>query len=355
MQIISDFNQDTQTAKSKAGSYEWWYFDAKSRDGYSLVIIFYEGNPFSRRYIQALETGKNNLAADYPAISISIYKEGEPIFYSFEEVLPEQAEISPFLPKGSIRQNSFEGTAIDGELKYSVKLNQHVDNGDSLKADLLFSGKHLKNLFKESAKTRDKSNHIWNLVLPNCDVNGSIEIDGFEQFQFDFEGTGYHDHNTGFEPMKNSFDEWYWGRYHFKESTLIYYLMNIEGKWERLGWLINKNNKKVQVLNHFTEGDYSYSKFGLYSAKKIEFRGNGVDGLLQKERVTDSGPFYQRFEGTAFLKTKEGILKGEGISEYIHPNRIYSKIFWPLVNMRIKYPGNVHWVQKNPYLYRWTW
>jgi carotenoid 1,2-hydratase len=31
------------------------------------------------------------------------------------------------------------------------------------------------------------------------------------------------------------------------------------------------------------------------------------------------------------------------------------KIFWPLVNMRIQYPGKTHWVQKSPRLYRWTW
>ncbi|WP_322570634.1 hypothetical protein [Rhodohalobacter sp.] len=40
-----------------------------------------------------------------------------------------------------------------------------------------------------------------------------------------FSGIGYHDHNIGQEPMKESFRDWYWGRYHFEEFTLVYYLM----------------------------------------------------------------------------------------------------------------------------------
>ena len=87
MQIFSNPDRDISTPKSTPGSYEWWYFDAISADNqYSLAIIFYEGNPFSRRYMDAIERNENDRANAYPAISISIYKSGEPIFYSFEEV-----------------------------------------------------------------------------------------------------------------------------------------------------------------------------------------------------------------------------------------------------------------------------
>jgi len=355
MQIISDFYQDTQTEKQIPGSYEWWYYDAQSKDGYSLVIIFYEGNPFSRRYIRVLDRNEGNLAADFPAISISIYKYGEPIFYSFEEVLPKEARFSPDHAKGNVGENSFEGNLSDGKLIYKVKLNQSVANGERIIGELSFTGFQPENVVETVDNQSGEIDHQWNLVMPKCEVKGVVNIDGKESLIINFEGTGYHDHNTGFEPMKESFDEWYWGRYHFKDYTLVYYLMNIGGRWEKHGWLISDESESITVMSDISEKDYSYSKFALYNAKKIEISGEGMDGIIQKESVTDSGPFYQRFGGSAFIKTRDGILKGEGISEYIRPDRIYSRIFWPLVNMRIKYPGKAHWVQKSSKLYRWTW
>ncbi|WP_069133073.1 hypothetical protein [Rhodohalobacter halophilus] len=355
MQIISDFTKDTQTDKPVPGSYEWWYFDAKSVDGYSLVVIFYEGNPFSRRYIQAIETGVNNLAVIFPAISISIYKNGKPIFYSFEEVLPEQALFSNNAVSGTVRKNYFEGNEQESGLIYSLKLNQSLSNGDKLKGELQFSGKHPEGKLQLNGAERSNGDHTWNLIMPKCNVEGELLIEGHRTFEIDFKGVGYHDHNTGFEPMKESFDEWYWGRYHFDDLTLVYYLMKFGGKWHRHGWLIENDRANIITLDSLSEQDFSYSRFGLYSARKVEFTGQKLDGLIQKEMVTDSGPFYQRFEGTAFIKSKKGILKGEGISEYIRPDRIYAKLFWPLVNMRIKYPGKPHWVQKSSRFYRWTW
>jgi carotenoid 1,2-hydratase len=95
--------------------------------------------------------------------------------------------------------------------------------------------------------------------------------------------------------------------------------------------------------------------FGLKSCRAFTFYDDQTELYLHKDRVTDDGPFYQRFEGRLIAKTGEKIEECRGISEYIYPSRIYNKLFWPLVNMRIAYPGKAHWVQKKPRLYRWTW
>lgn len=355
MYIISDFNRDIQTRKPNPGSYEWWYFDAISENGDCIVIIFYEGNPFSRRYIQSLNDHGDLRAGQFPAISISLYQNGKPQFYSFEEVTAEQASFSDREPYGRIRENQFSGMMADGKIKYTLRIDQTLPNGDRLEGELLFSsdsaGIPENNINHGSAD----SGHSWNLVQPKCNVKGTLYLSGFIQSQIQFRGNGYHDHNTGHEPMKVSFDEWYWGRYHFDHSTLVYYIMNQKGVQNLRAWIIEDRGTVMDLHDGISLSDLSYSIFGLNSSRKIEFRGKGVEALLQLERVMDNGPFYQRFSGMVVMEKDGQIYKTEGISEYIKPNRIYNKIFWPLVDMRINYPGKAHWVQKSPKLYRWTW
>jgi carotenoid 1,2-hydratase len=201
----------------------------------------------------------------------------------------------------------------------------------------------------------DKGDHTWNLILPICNVSGELHISGYYQEKIEFSGTGYHDHNTGSEPMKNSFEEWYWGRYHTRGAALIYYLMHENGAWQKRAWLIEKGGKTTTLSDRIEPGLREWTPFGLKTARKIEFAGEGIEAVLQKKQVTDEGPFYRRFEGEMMIKKSDKLEKALGISEYIRPSRIYNRLFWPLVNMRIKYPGKAHWVQKSPRLYRWTW
>lgn len=356
MQIISNFSKDTQSKKPKPGSYEWWYFDAMSKEGYSLVVIFYDGNPFSRRYIEKLESNSITNASHFPALSISLYKDGKPIFYSFEEVIPEESEFSDKLPFGRIGKNSFKGFCDQNELTYHVILNQKLHTGDAISGSLLF--KMPKKDLSGITSIHDgsyKSEHCWNLVMDNCTVDCELNLEGYSNKKIEFRGSGYHDHNSGEEPMKSSFKEWYWGRYHLGSDTLIYYLMSVNGEWKKNVWLIdekgfvNNLDRKIEMSNK------SYNLFGLESARTFQFEGDGIQAFIQHDQVVDSGPFYQRFNGQVILKRGGKPEKAIGISEYIFPSRIYSRNFWPLVNMRIKYPGKPHWVQRVQILYRLTW
>jgi carotenoid 1,2-hydratase len=355
MKIISGFSEDTQSDKPKPGGYEWWYFDAQSDDGYSVVIIFYDGNPFSRRYIRSIEMNDGKKASDYPAISVSVYKNGKPLFYSFEEFEPEKSFFSGIMPKGETGLNSFEGRTQDNEIIYEVILNQKVANGDQLKGKLYFKSGPFEFGDQAPPALKQTNDHTWNLVMPFCEVSGQLEITGYKNYSINFEGIGYHDHNSGYEPMKESFDEWYWGRYHLNDDTLIYYLMNQRNTWNKKAWLIDKNGRVSEFDELIQITDTGFNSFGLRSARKIELAGSGAKAVLHKDRVIDSGPFYQRFEGRLLIKKGNVIQEGRGISEYIRPDRIYNKLFWPLVNMRIRYPGKPNWVQKSPRLYRWTW
>jgi carotenoid 1,2-hydratase len=354
MRILSDSSEDVRTPKPVPGSYEWWYFDAQSDDGFSIVIIFYEGNPFSRRYIEAIESGEKARASDYPALSISVYRESEPVFYSFREMQPGEADFSPDEPRGRAEDSSFGLTVKNGMLVYTVKLREKVSSGDEIDAELSFSSPDHKRILQEGSADENHAGHSWNLVQPKAIVTGNIRISGYTEMYIPFSGTGYHDHNFGSEPMKDSFREWYWGRYHFAGSTLVYYIMNQNESWKQKGWLIDDNGA-VTPATEIILRDKGLSFFGLNSSRKIEVKSDSYSIHLQKSSMIDSGPFYQRFTGEAVLERDGKLEKAAGISEYIYPSRIYSRIFWPLVNMRISYPGTAHWVQKSPVLYRWTW
>ncbi|MCG2588064.1 hypothetical protein [Rhodohalobacter sulfatireducens] len=353
MNIISNYSKDTKTEKKISGSYEWWYFDAQSTDGYKLVIIFYEGNPFSRRYIEAQEKNSSANAEQYPAISISIYKGSKPIYYSFREVDSKSAEYSNKLPKGRVENNRFEGRSHQTRLEYSISLDQSLSNGDSIVADLTFSADRQSQPFSPS-KDNGQESHEWNLVMPSCHVSGNIKVSGYHDEEINFNGLGYHDHNVGFEPLKESFVEWYWGRYHLNNSTFVYYLMNKNEIWEKKAWLIDKSGEILRC-NDIETSNHELSLFGLKTARKIRAKAKDSEMYLQLDEILDSGPFYQRFGGRLLMRSEVGIEEAKGISEYIKPGRIYHKMYWPLVNMRIAYPGKNHWVQKNPVLYRWTW
>lgn len=362
MQIISDYTNDIRSEKKEPGSYEWWYFDGLSTDGkYGFTIIFYEGNPFSRRYLtsHSVNGGQQTLASRFPAISITIYDNGSPVYYSFNEHRPEDAEFSSEQVYGRTGKCAFSVEVSDEKLNYFLILEQELPNGDSISGNLTFTSSPIQlSGFSvgEGDFISEGEPHQWNLVQPSADVKGELIIEGFQKHHFEFAGQGYHDHNLGLEPMDESFVDWYWGRVHFDSMTLVYYIMKKKSGDQKQAWIIGKDGRLRSVDESIRLLDRSFSLFGLNSARKIELKGGGFECLIQKDSVIDNGPFYQRFLTRAILHDGSRVHQAQGISEYIYPKRIKSRVFWPLVNMRIIYQAEkAHWVQKSPKLYRWTW
>ncbi|MGF1669063.1 MAG: hypothetical protein ACFCU6_01340 [Balneolaceae bacterium] len=359
MKIISNLPADKRTIKTNPGSYEWWYFDAISNDNsLSFAIIFYEGNPFSGNYIKGQKSDHSefsNRAEYYPALSISIYQYGKPVYYGFVEHKREDAHFESESIKGKVGDSSFSGTVSGSELIYNIELNQKLPGGDFIRASLKFSSENNFPIFPEQNIQNRESTHVWNMVQPRAGVTGKIEIDVKEKKEFIFDGTGYHDHNLGMEPMKNSFKNWYWGRFHFHDRTLIYYIMNKQGNEINNAWIIDDEFNVLPVNKKIILNDKGYNVFGLRSARQIELTGSNHEIYIQQAGIVDDGPFYQRFLSRAVMHVNNDILQTQGISEFIAPERIYSKLFRPIVNMRISYPDNSHWLQKKPKLFRMTW
>ncbi len=364
MKITSTFDYDKPVKKENPGSYQWWYFDGADDSGdWHFVVIFYEGCPFSPEYNRRWEEKPAlALAEKHPGITISIYYKGKPVYYSMSEYPEKDCAFDADKMKIRIGENTLEMKVHDGLISHHINLYEKLPGGDEVSGEMIFQGPvPNEGLFGDQENGETKKDHGWNLTIPKAKFSSNVEInsvsDGRKKGRFS--GIGYHDHNIGSEPMKNEFDDWYWGRLHFKSGTLVYYMMQVAGKMDYRAWLIKPDGS--EVLDEFTGGSLQETGtnfFMLNCARKISLSspsGNKVE--IQNRAVLDSGPFYYRFLSDAMIvfKSTESIETCTGISEYIQPSRIHQRLFWPLVRMRYRYVNRPHWVQKNPALYRWTW
>lgn len=355
MNITTDLDQVSPDYGKPPEGYEWWYFDGMSHDGeFSFVIIFYHENPFSTQKIKRLQS-KQDGPQIHPAISISIYRNSKPVYYSFLEYDEHAFNWDASDLTLTIENQSFRYDIKDGRFNFEMNLNQILPSGYSIEGTISGSGMLTPKSLIES-KSHDR--HVWNLILPRLEFETELRMKGTDGEEvITKKGIGYHDHNTGYEPMKESFKDWYWGRYHFEDFTLIYYLMEKQDDRQLEGWLIdNKNARVLEYLNEAKFREISTNIFGLSSARKIELKTQQTTVNIDLRDKIDNGPFYQRYIGNSVIKYKGQVHAAQGISEYIYPENIYHKLYWPLVHMRLNYTNaRTHWVQKSPLMYPWTW
>lgn len=355
MNISTDLDQVSPDHGKPLEGYEWWYFDGMSYDGeFSFVIIFYHENPFSTKKIKELQ--KEPVEGKiHPAVSISIYRNSKPVYYSFLEFDEKAFNWDSEQLRLCVDNNSFQYDLKNDLFTYKIKIDQTLPSGHSLRGSISGSGPLPEKTLLES-KSKDK--HLWNLILPSLHFNTDLRLNGKDESEvIKTEGRGYHDHNIGYEPMKDSFKDWYWGRYHYDEFTLIYYLMEKHDERQFEAWLIDSENHKV--IEYLSEAELGYkvsNVFGLRSARKINLKSPQVTVNINLRDKIDDGPFYQRFFGNSVIKYRGQVHAAQGISEYIYPENIYKKVYWPLVHMRLNYTKHkTHWVQKSPLMYPWTW
>lgn len=354
MYISTDPLNRVPAQSNSPGSYEWWYFDAIDPvQDLSFVIIFYRSNPFSTRKIKE-SSRKNGHSKIYPALSISVYKEDKPAYYSFQEFEEDDFYFDQKNMVYAFGDHQFRYIEKGDLTTANLTIEQKLPSGLGFNCSLEFNATRLPvDLFMRD----EDPEHMWNLIMPRALTEGRITLNENNRNEIiEFRGKGYHDHNHGLVPMKESFTDWYWGRFHFPEYTLIYYIMNkIDGP-QYEAWLIDPDHYiRAQQLQIEKEGSLS-NIFGLSSDRIIRFKGEDLQITVQAGKVIDDGPFYQRFAADAIAEMNGRISVANGMAEYIRPDRIHSRIFWPLVHMRLQYTDREpHWVQKSKFWYKLTW
>lgn len=356
MNISTKQEDEFYSFKKEKNGYEWWYFDAISADKeWSLVVIFYHGNPFSPNYMRSI-FGED--PADYPAVSISIYRKGKPEYYSFQEFsggnFAWEKDKNEF--NCLIGNCGFKRHDVFQEVEYELILNQTLDSGHSINGKLKFISTRISpKLFNKEEK---KEKHFWNLLQPKAKVVGNLKIKGkTDDYHVAFHGNGYHDHNVGQEPMGHSFKDWYWGRIHIENETLLYYVMNgYEGK-QYEAWFIDQEGQTISSYIEKVELENpTNTLLGLQYFKEVHLKGIRGNLVVELKNRVDNGPFYQRFMAEAYFADETGAKKYTGFAEYINPREIQNESYWWMVEMRLRYMRQKpHWVQKSKFFYELTW
>jgi carotenoid 1,2-hydratase len=358
MYLYSDPSDDIRHPKTEPGAYEWWYFDALDPvSGYGIVVILYDGLLFSPDYHEAVRSGLQGTAEHHPGFSLSIYRDDETIFYSLASYIKDTTHFGDVNEPVQIGSNRVVSEMLDGKLIYHVHIDETLPSGLKANGMLSFESPHVTT---RSQLGNLQSHHRWNLVQPNSMVNGQVMLSKSGRIieTCSFVTRGYHDHNIGLRPLKSDFDEWYWGRIHIGDKTLLWYNMGTLGQPETSAWLIEDAGvdfgKQISMVGL---GDISQSVFSLKKERRWSVDLDGEQYLVVEDHVWDNGPFYQRYK-VKLVDVNEKDVAGAlpGIAEYIKPDRIEASWVRPMI--RIRHHQNAkqgNWIQRSAVLSRLTW
>ena len=324
--IESGLDRDPFRCPKGAGAYEWWYFDAvdATRD-LALVVIFFRGMPFSgvrqRSASRSLRAGTPDDAGDFPAIAFSLYERGRTIAYMANLHPPDVFQTTARPLECSIGGNHarWDGTS------WHLTLNDVLLDLSPLRATLSFTPFTLP----RPSPPAPTASHTWIIAAPHCRVSAQIELG---DRKLTFEGTGYHDHNSGDAPLQSMFQRWEWGRASDADDAYIYYrTIPHAGLAETHLVHVKDGGVSVATAEWQVSGD-ARNLYGLRWHRSIEV---GSDMTLRHfdREIVDNGPFYARFVGS-FI-TPDG-RRMRGFSEVLEPRALDWRWFWPLLDSRVR-------------------
>ncbi len=358
MYLYSDPFDDIRHPKDESGAYEWWYFDALDPiSGFGIVIIFYDGLLFSPDYHEAVAIGKRDTANHHPGFSLSIYHNDKTIFYSLASYPESLSLLAGHDKPVTIGNNRVEVSHSEGNLVYDVHIDETLPSGLNATGTLRFTSPEDD---VSSNSGNPDSSHRWNLVQPSALVAGEVQLtlNGNILDLCSFDTIGYHDHNIGTRQLENDFDDWYWGRIHIGDDTLVWYNMKMSGIAQNKSWLLKKG--EVDFASQVAMrplGKAGRSIFGLEKVGSWEVLVQGQNYRIVEEHVWDNGPFYQRYR-VKLLDADDRVVGGAlpGIAEYIKPDRITAGWVRPMIRIRHHTAGSRgNWIQRSIALSRLTW
>jgi hypothetical protein len=156
-------------------TFEWYYFDIHSVDGYDVVVSFHT-LPFSSVFSVSV-------------VDIYVYKDCMLLLHHL--IVRQQSELRQL-------NNPF-CIAVD-DLNYFKKNGNIIDiniNDIDIKMILIFKNllfEEYSKVFELFPEISNKKSFQWRIHAPFCEAKGSLVWQGNE---YTFKGKGYHDYNTG--------------------------------------------------------------------------------------------------------------------------------------------------------------
>ena len=284
----------------KRGTREWWYFDARLDNGYTVVGFF------RARHERTGKTG----------VEITIYKpDGEKI-QNVIDYSHSDLKASEEIPDVQIGNNYIK---VDYSNKDLPTYEIFIDEGEY--------GLHLK--YKASVHgwkpghgyiEFGKSNQFgWVIALPRAEVEGKIKVNG-ETIQV--KGIGYHDHNWLNFNFALIINYWYWGRIYSENFTVIFAYIQCNKRMDnypiQVLMIAEKENVFLSTGEYeMFQEDFEYDDKANNSHPKIlRFKfGNNNEVNLNVQNLIDSdnllyelGPI-TRFLAKNLLRVKPGYFR----------------------------------------------
>ena len=194
--------EDGMRTSGGKGNFEWWYFDAKTEDGSTLVIVF---------YTKSILEINDPLT---PLITVTLSDpDGKKILSRLYEGDRDDCHFSKDQCDVRIGKNTVKGDLHN----YAI----HLEFED-IRADLKLKGvipawrpETGHSFFINGSK---ETYFAWLPSVPQGEVRGSFSIGEDHRV---IEGSGYHDHNWGDALMARQMHDWYWGRAEVGPYTVI--------------------------------------------------------------------------------------------------------------------------------------
>ncbi len=238
----------------KKGTREWWYFDARLENGYTVVGFFRAKHE---------RTGKTG-------VEITTYKPNGEKTQKVIDYNPSDFKASQDLPEVQIGKNYIKVDYSNKELpNYEIYLDEG-EYGIHLKYKALVHGWKPGNGYIEFGKAKQFG---WVIALPRADVEGTIKVDN-ETIQV--RGIGYHDHNWLNFNFAMIIDYWYWGRIYSDNFTVIYAYIKCNKRMDNYPIKVLMLAKNEEVFLSTGEYELSQSDFEYH-----EKAGNKYPHLLK--------------------------------------------------------------------------
>lgn len=326
MQVITGIRNDGCHNLDGPGAYEWWYVDALSADGkWGVVVILFRGMPMSPTYL-------HNPSHMHAGCAVSVYHNGARLAFSFTE----QPLASASYASDEVRVQ-MEGASIvvdeKGHLMASVEM---PCDADGRRVAVTLTGQSTRST--DPVPTDLSERHAWVLARPRMQAKASIKLMEGSAVVVDhmFETIGYHDHNLGVRAMHHDFTDWYWGRVHCPDRTIVF--LSTPRSTDTTHEVYEIDDAGVPTPWHDVEITYGktfITTMGLLCSRHITLRGispiTGPHEVICTNSVAcEDSPFYQRYLSDWYI---DGMAVGKGMSEYMNVARMKSAWIRPFLRL----------------------
>lgn len=316
MQVLGGHSFDHAHLLSTSGAYEWWYVDAQSADGeWGIVVIVFRGMPMSPDYLAALSTSSEVDPTDHCGYAVSVYHRGARIATAFHGVPAQECAFSVTDCDVQAATVSIRRTSDGAYSVHAITRVREVPHDVEITATLVPTS-------HPAGIASDPEPHAWIVAAPRCTAHVDVMLreSGAVRTHVQWSGMGYHDHNVGVRPMQADHGDWYWGRVHDADRTIVY--LATPGAQQPSMWLGVADANGLHWCDNvsFERHQRRISFMGLRYHRSIHCRGTlpsggSLDVVCVNTNVVENGPFYQRYASDWTVNGTPS--KQQGMSEYM--------------------------------------